>query len=181
MTSEAPLDEPRLDEPRRRDRAVSDPRWIEALLRVARFGVLGGCADGRPHLNPNLFAYDAGRREIYFHTARTGATPSLVGRQSEMAFCAMRAGRVLPAPNALDFSIEYASVVVRGRVRRLTDRDPARRALQALLDKYAPHLEPGRDYRPIQDEELARTAVYALRIRSWSGKREPKRGGGSSS
>lgn len=167
--------EPRLDEPRRRDRAISDPRWIEAFLRVARFGVLGGCADARPHLNPNLFVYDAERRELYFHTARTGATASLVDRQPEMAFCAMRAGRVLPAPNALDFSIEYASVVVRGRVRRLMDGGQARRALQALLDKYAPDLEPGRDYRRIQDAELARTAVYALRIRSWSGKREKSR------
>lgn len=167
--------EPRLDEPRRRDRAVSDPRWIEALLRVARFGVLGGCADGRPHMNPNLFVYDPESREIYFHTARTGATPTLVDRQPEMAFCAMRAGPVLPAPNALDFSIEYASVVVRGRVRRIRDFGEASRALQALLDKYAPELRPGRDYRAIQEEELARTAVYALRIRSWSGKREKER------
>lgn len=165
--------EPRVDEPRRRDRAVTDPRWIEALLRVARFGVLGGCADGRPHLNPNLFVYDPERREIYFHTARAGATPSLVdGRPPEVAFCAMRAGRVLPAPKALDFSIEYASVVVRGRVRRLREAAEARRALQALLDKYAPDLRPGRDYRAIQEDEIARTAVYALRIRSWSGKRE---------
>jgi hypothetical protein len=41
-----------------------------------------------------------------------------------------------------------------------------------LLDKYAPHLKPGRDYRPIVDAELARTAVYRIQIESWSGKRK---------
>jgi hypothetical protein len=41
-----------------------------------------------------------------------------------------------------------------------------------LLDKYAPHLRPGRDYRPITDDELARTSVYQIDIDLWSGKRE---------
>jgi nitroimidazol reductase NimA-like FMN-containing flavoprotein (pyridoxamine 5'-phosphate oxidase superfamily) len=29
----------------------------------------------------------------------------------------------------------------------------------------------GEDYRPITDEELKRTSVYAIAIESWSGKR----------
>ena len=34
------------------------------------------------------------------------------------------------------------------------------------------HLQPGRDYRPITDEELARTTVYRIDIDDWSGKRK---------
>jgi hypothetical protein len=41
-----------------------------------------------------------------------------------------------------------------------------------LLDKYAPHLEAGRDYRPTTDDELKRTAVYRVDIESWSGKQK---------
>ncbi len=41
-----------------------------------------------------------------------------------------------------------------------------------LLDKYLPHLRPGEHYRPITDDELARTAVYAFQIESWSGKQK---------
>jgi hypothetical protein len=52
------------------------------------------------------------------------------------------------------------------------DPAEAKAALQSLLDKYAPHLQPGRDYRPPVDEELARTAVYRLDIDEWSGKRK---------
>jgi hypothetical protein len=48
----------------------------------------------------------------------------------------------------------------------------ATEALQKLLDKYFPHLQPGRDYRPIIDEELKRTAVYQIEIEQWSGKQK---------
>jgi hypothetical protein len=41
-----------------------------------------------------------------------------------------------------------------------------------LLDKYFPDLRPSRDYRPITDEELAATAVYAIEIEAWSGKQK---------
>jgi hypothetical protein len=31
-------------------------------------------------------------------------------------------------------------------------------------------MEAGREYRPITDQELKRTSVYAIRVESWSGK-----------
>ncbi|WP_052891304.1 hypothetical protein [Thermogemmatispora carboxidivorans] len=42
----------------------------------------------------------------------------------------------------------------------------------SLLKKYAPHLEPGRDYRAVTDDELQRTSVYEIRITAWSGKKK---------
>ncbi len=35
-------------------------------------------------------------------------------------------------------------------------------------------MQPGREYRPIIDEELMRTSVYAIQVESWSGKRNWK-------
>jgi nitroimidazol reductase NimA-like FMN-containing flavoprotein (pyridoxamine 5'-phosphate oxidase superfamily) len=43
--------------------------------------------------------------------------------------------------------------------------------LQGLLDKYFPQLRPGPDYRPIQEDELVHTSVFAIEIEAWSGKR----------
>jgi hypothetical protein len=31
-------------------------------------------------------------------------------------------------------------------------------------------MQPGREYRPITPQEMARTTVYAIQIDSWSGK-----------
>jgi uncharacterized protein len=56
-----------------------------------------------------------------------------------------------------------------------------RRALYGLIGKYYPTMTAGKEYRPITDQELKRTSVYAIatlaplrgavRVESWSGKR----------
>lgn len=154
---------------RRRDRAKDDG-WIRAFLTAAPFGYLATVADGRPFLNSNLFVYDGAAHALYFHTARVGRTRSNLEEGAPVTFSAGSMGRLLPAPEALEFSVEYASVVVFGHGRVVTDDEEAYRALQLLLDKYAPHLRPGRDYRPSTPEELKRTSVFRVDVEAWSGK-----------
>lgn len=155
---------------RRRDRA-RDEGWIREFLTQARWGVLALVDDrGRPFANSNLFVFDADRHAIYLHTARVGATPALLASPRPACFSTSEMGRLLPADEALEFSVEYAGVTVFGEVSTVHDPGEAERALQALLDKYAPHLRPGTDYRAITAEELRRTAVYRVDIREWSGK-----------
>lgn len=160
---------PKRVEPRRRDRAQEDT-WIQAFLTRAPFGFLATVAERRPLLNSNLFVYEASEHAIYLHTARTGRTPEQVARGGPAAFSAAVMGRLLPAPEALEFSVEFASVVCFGRIEPVPGPQGKRAFMEALMRKYAPHLEPGRDYRAITDEELARTAVHRLRIDAWSGK-----------
>jgi nitroimidazol reductase NimA-like FMN-containing flavoprotein (pyridoxamine 5'-phosphate oxidase superfamily) len=157
---------------RRRDRAVTDEKWIGDLLRRAPFGTLATVREGQPFLNMNLFVYDEEARVLYLHTARQGRTRSNVEAEQHVCFGVSEMGRLLPAPTALNFSVEYAGVVVFGRARIVQDEAEAERALQQLLDKYAPHLFPGRDYRPIQPEEIAATSVYRIEIDQWSGKQK---------
>jgi uncharacterized protein len=157
---------------RRHDREVTDEAWIRDLLRRAPFGVLATVADGWPFVNTNVFAFDEARRAIYLHTAKTGRTRANVEGDGRVCFTVSEMGRLLPAPVALNFSVEYRGVVVFGHASVVSDSDEARRALQALLEKYAPHLRPGRDYRPITDEELDRTTVYRVDVERWSGKQK---------
>ncbi len=163
---------PPFAEVRRRDRAVTDEGWIRALLRRAPFGTLATVRDGQPFVNMNIFVYDETAHAIYLHTARAGRTRANVEMNECVCFSVSEMGRLLPAPTALHFSVEYAGVVVFGRARVVEDEAEAERALQQLLDKYAPHLRPGRDYRPIQPEELAVTSVYRIDIDQWSGKQK---------
>jgi nitroimidazol reductase NimA-like FMN-containing flavoprotein (pyridoxamine 5'-phosphate oxidase superfamily) len=164
--------EDNLAQPRRRDRAVTDEAWLRDFLRRAPFGTLATVRDGQPFLNMNLFVFDEARHAIYLHTARTGRTRDNVEADERVCFGASSMGRLLPASTALHFSVEYSGVTVFGRAAIVTDQDEARDALQQLLDKYAPHLRPGRDYRPITAEELAQTAVYRITIEQWGGKQK---------
>jgi nitroimidazol reductase NimA-like FMN-containing flavoprotein (pyridoxamine 5'-phosphate oxidase superfamily) len=159
-------------EVRRRDRAVTDEAWIRDLLRSAPFGTLATVRDGQPFVNMNIFVYDETANALYMHTARAGRTRGNVEAKQRVCFGVSTMGRLLPAPTALHFSVEYAGVVVFGRATVVEDEAEAGRALQQLLDKYAPHLRPGRDYRPIQPEELAATSVYRIDIEEWSGKQK---------
>ncbi|NNK62985.1 MAG: pyridoxamine 5'-phosphate oxidase, partial [Gemmatimonadetes bacterium] len=137
---------------RRQDRAQDEAFIVEAFARIP-WGTLA-VADGAgpPHVNTNLFVHLGEPDRIYVHTARAGALADVVrvaGEEGAAAsFTAAAMGRLLPADEALEFSVEYAGVTATGRVVEVEDDVEAEHALQALLDRYAPHLRPGRDYRP---------------------------------
>ena len=157
---------------RRSDRAVNDEAWIKALLQRAPIGILATTHDGQPFLNSNLFVYDEDEHAIYMHTARLGRTRANLASEERICFSIFEMGRLLPAEAALNFSVEYASVVIFGTATRINDEKQATDALHLLLHKYAPHLQLGQDYRAVVPEELARTSVYRIAIEEWTGKKK---------
>ena len=163
--------DPRVDM-RRKDRQVQDEGWIRAMLEHAAVGVLATVQQGQPYLNPNLFVYDEARQAIIMHSANTGRTHSNIEQEPRVCVSVSEMGRLLPASEALEMSVEFSSVTVFGRARVVDDADEAAEMLQMLLNKYFSHLHPGKDYRPIQPEELKRTTVYCIHIEAWSGKRK---------
>ena len=159
-------------EMRRADRGITDDEWIGAFLTRTAVGTLATVHDDQPFLNTNLFVYDGERHVIYMHTANVGRTPANIANHNKVCFTAFEMGRLLPAKEALEFSVEYQSVMVFGTAVLVTDDSEAEHGLQILLDKYAPHLRPERDYRPIMPEELKRTAVFRIDISEWIGKKK---------
>lgn len=157
---------------RRRDRAITDDVWLRTFLTHAPIGILATVLEGQPQVNSNLFIYDADVEAIYLHTARVGTTRDTVDSNPQVCFHVMEMGRLLPAARALEFSTEYAGVTVFGSAHVVHDPDEAKAALQKLLDKYAPHLLPQRDYEATTDADLKRTAVYRVNIARWSSKRK---------
>lgn len=157
---------------RRRDRAVHDEAWIKTMLHTAATGVMATVAEEQPFLNANIFVYDEARDAIYLHTARYGRTRDTVEGHERVAFTVMEMGRLLPADTALEFSVEYASVMVFGRGYVVENDDEAKEALQILLDKYFGDLSVGKDYRATTDAELARTSVFRIDIEEIVGKRK---------
>jgi len=164
---------PELRRPRRVDRSKEEG-WIRAFLETGEAGVLAVAGPEGPLCLPRIYTFDPTRNALYTHGAHGGEVGSVVegaGRAGVAAvFTVFRMGRLLPEQEAGEFGVEYASVVARGRAALVSDGEEAEYGLKLLMEKYAPHLRPGREYRPITREEVDRTAVIRIDVGSWSGK-----------
>ncbi len=156
---------------RRRDRAVVDDNWIRGFLREAQYAVVATESEGQPFLNPLLFVYDEQSNSIYFHTGREGRIFANISSNPRVCLNTCHMGELVADTEAWSFTVGYDSVNVFGKAVVLEDSETATRALRLLLAKYFPHLRYGEDYNPITTEQLAPTAVYELKIESWSAKR----------
>lgn len=154
----------------RRPEHARDDAWVRAFLHRAQIGTVATQWDEQPFLTPTTFWYDEPGHQLVFHSNRVGRLRANVEHQPRASFVAYEHGRLLPSNVALEFSVQYASVAVFGVVRVAEAPDEQRRLLAGLIGKYFPQLTAGREYRPITDQELKRTSVYALAIASWSGK-----------
>ncbi len=147
-----------------------DDEWIRSFLHRAPIGHVATRWDDQPFITPTTFWYDQERHTIVFHSNIVGRVRANIERHNRVCFEASEHGQFLPSNVALEFSVQYASVIVFGTVRVLVDPEEQRRALYGLIDKYFPGMSAGKEYRPITDQETARTSVYAIDIESWSGK-----------
>lgn len=171
MTDQQPTN--RDDTIRYSPRAVEDDEWIREFLQEEPMCVLGLVDDAEPYLVNQLFVYDPDEEAIYLHGAFTGKTRTLVedAGTAPASLTVSRMDRLLPAEMPVDFDVEYDSVVVYGDITLVEDRDAKRDALEQLMTKFVPHMEPGVDYDPIADDSIDRTSVYRIDIDGWSGKR----------
>ena len=163
-TNQAPTAYQRLPEYKR------DDDWIRAFLCTAKVGHIASSRDGQPFLNPSTFWFDEENHQIIFHSNVTGRVRSNLANNPKVCFEASELGRMLPSNIALEFSLQYRSVVVFGTAQLVTDPIEARRVLYGLIRKYFPSMQAGKEYREITDKELQRTSVYAIQIEEWSGK-----------
>lgn len=147
-----------------------DEDWIRAFLRQAKVGHIASSRDGQPFLNPTTFWFDEQEHQIVFHSNVAGRIRSNIENNPRVCFEASEMGKLLPSNVALEFSLQYRSVVVFGSARLIVDAVEARRLLYGLIKKYFPTMTAGREFRQITDVELKRTSVYAIQIEEWSGK-----------
>ena len=164
LTSQPPTANQRLPEYTR------DEEWMRQFLRVAQIGRVATAWDDQPFVTPTMFWFDEANQRVIFHSNIAGRIRANLERNPKICLEASEMGRLLPSNIALEFSVQYRSVMVFGTVRILETDEEKRAALYGLIQKYFPTMEAGREYRPITDKELKRTSVYELKIESWSGK-----------
>lgn len=154
----------------RRPHLTKDDAWIRVFLKEAKVGHVATSLDNQPYLNPTSFWYDEENHQIIFHSNIVGRVRSNIEINPKVSMEASELGKLLPSNVALEFSLQYRSVIVFGTARIVTDPDEARRLLYGLIGKYFPAMTAGKEYREITDKELRATSIYAIKIEAWSGK-----------
>lgn len=147
-----------------------DEEWIRAFLREAKVGHIASMQGDQPFLNPTTFWFDEPNHQIIFHSNLAGRIRSNIESNQKVCFEASELGKLLPSNVALEFSLQFRSVIVFGNACLIRDPAEARRVLYGLIHKYFPAMTAGREFREIMDKELKRTSVYAIQIEEWSGK-----------
>lgn len=104
-----------------------------AILARGSHGVLVVLGDeGWPYAVPLNYLWHEG--SLYFHCARAGHKYEAVKACPRASFCVVDSSEVVPE----DYSTDYRSVIVFGRVRELTESAEKRRAIELLAQKFAP-------------------------------------------
>ncbi len=144
--------------------------WIRELLQRGQIAHIASLWDDQPFVTPTTFFYDEARDRLIFHSNITGRVRANLERHPRLCVEVSEMGRVLPSNIALEFSLQYRSVLVFGTASLVEDIEEKRTVLHQLIAKYFGAIELGKDYRPATDKELKRTSVYQIKIQSWSGK-----------
>ncbi|WP_317063690.1 pyridoxamine 5'-phosphate oxidase family protein [Methanoculleus caldifontis] len=109
---------------RRKDKEITDPALLSAVLReafVCRLGLVDG---DRPYVVPMNFAHSGGC--LYLHSAGEGRKIEILGRNNRVCFEAETGVELVRAEKACDFGARYLSVI--GAGPRRSSRTSRRRA-----------------------------------------------------
>lgn len=152
---------------RRKDRQVPDEEAME-YLKAAVYGVLSTVGpDGEPYGLPLTYAVDGDGKSLVFHCARDGYKLACFAANPRAHFVAVQETNVLPE----EFSIEYKSVMVSGRLEEIEDRAEKVRCARVVADKYSTVSSEG-----YANSAVDKIRVFRLNIESISGKRLVKAG-----
>jgi hypothetical protein len=142
-----------------------DRTTVNEVLDEAYIAHVGFVVDGEPRVLP--MTYGRAGDVLYLHGAVGNAMLRAAVGAEICVTVTLLDGLVL-ARSAFHHSMNYRSVVLLGRGRKVEDADEKRRALHVIVD----HVVPGRSQvaRPSNDTELRSTLVLAPAISEGSAK-----------
>jgi nitroimidazol reductase NimA-like FMN-containing flavoprotein (pyridoxamine 5'-phosphate oxidase superfamily) len=148
---------------RRKDKEVTDPAWMEEILRRGRMLHLGLAGeDGWPYVTPLCYGYKD--RTLYLHGSPLGLKTDILAVNPRACFQVTLDAEVVRSEVGANFTMKYRSVTGFGQVQTLTGLDEKNAALDILMDHYeGPHFALG--------ENHGKVWVARLGIESMTGKR----------
>jgi nitroimidazol reductase NimA-like FMN-containing flavoprotein (pyridoxamine 5'-phosphate oxidase superfamily) len=113
---------------RRKEKALENPKDLEAILSQSTVCYLALKTKGAPYILPMSYGYHAG--VLYFHCAPVGHKIDLLRREPEVGFHISEGVRVREGNVPCQFGVAYRSIIGTGRVRFLEERENKQAALK---------------------------------------------------
>ncbi len=154
----------------RRPEYKREDDWMRAFLHAAKVARIASSREDQPFVNPTTFWFDEDRHRVVFHSNLAGRVRANIEQNSKVCIEVSEMGKVLPSNVALEFSLQYRSVVIFGNARLIEGAEEQRNVMHHLIGKYFPAMQADREFRAITDQELKRTSIYGAQIEAWSGK-----------
>lgn len=146
---------------RRQDRLL-DEKEARALLCNGEYAFLSMATDEGAYGVPINYVVEDDT--IYIHCAPEGSKLRAIEYDNRVSLCVVGETKVMGE----ELTTAYSSVIVVGHAQVVEDDKTKRRALQLLVDKYAPDFRD-EGYRALE-RSLNRTVVVLIAIESFSGK-----------
>lgn len=117
-------------------RNCKDQEKIENFLLQARTGVLGMVSDALPYVVPVNYVWHDGF--VYFHGMGSGKKKNILSQHPHICFTVYKEYGTVTDLVPCHADTAYLSVMLFGRVAKVTNSEEAASVLQKLLNKYMP-------------------------------------------
>ena len=150
---------------RRRDREITDPEKMLAIVKACDCCRLGFVDDAGAYIVPMNFGFEVqnGTITLYFHSAREGKKQELMRAQKAISFEMDTGHAPVVRDTGCTCSFLYQSVMGHGVVRMLETYEERCHALGMILEHYV----PGRTWT-FPENAMQKVSVFRLDVTDWS-------------
>jgi nitroimidazol reductase NimA-like FMN-containing flavoprotein (pyridoxamine 5'-phosphate oxidase superfamily) len=120
---------------RRKDKEITDPEWIQSIIRksfVCRLAMTDG---NLPYVVPLCFGYE--NNCFYFHSAKEGKKIDILKTNNNVCVEFDIDQEVIPSENACMFGMKYRSVIGFGKASLIEDASEKEKALDIIMRQYS--------------------------------------------
>ena len=153
----------------KRERQITDPDQILAILDKAKVLHLGLCADNEPYVVPMNYGYvfEDGKLVLYLHSAVRGKKLDML-RQNPKVFFELDCD-LIPFEGKVpcQYGLAYSSVMGRGVGQIVEDVEEKKRAMSVLMKT-----QTGKDFS-FEDRLVSIVAVIRIDVTEYTAKHRP--------
>ena len=153
----------------KRERQITDPKQIEAILDASKVLHLGLAVDNEPYVVPLNYGYtmEDGKLVIYLHGAQRGKKLDMI-RSNPRVFFEMDCDRV-PFEGVMpcQYGMVYSSIMGRGQAHIVEDVEEKKKAMTILMKT-----QTGKDFT-FEDRLVSMVAVIRVDVAEYTAKHRP--------